>query len=204
MSKLKVKLKKLQSYSRLLRKGYLREKMPFSFIKMCFVCGIEFGHYKYHILKALAHNGFEFAPKNTQQFNAKDDEIRCENKTTNLRFNLSLHYPWIANEIFNAKIYNFPKSIHALLFGKKQQYVLLDIGCNRGYASLYFALQDWCKKIFAFELFPETCKQARQNLKLNPALESKITFCEYGLSSKEILNKAHKINGGGGIIILAL
>lgn len=197
---LKLKLKKFKSYSRLLRKGYLREKMPFSFIKMCFACGVEFGSGSYYVLKALAHNGFKFAPKNNK-FDAKDDEIRCEDKTTNLRFNLSLHYPWIANEIFNEKIYNFPKSIYALLFGKKQQYILLDIGCNRGYASLHFAMQKWCEKIFAFELFPDTCKQARQNFKLNPALSSKITFCEYGLSSKETLIKTHKVNGGGGIII---
>lgn len=196
MSKLKTKLKKFKSYSRLLRKDFLRSKMPFSFIKMCFIYGIQFGSPTHWSLKMLAHNGFEFVPKNGGKFSTKDDEIICENKTTNLRFNLSLNYPCIANEIFTEKIYNFPKSIYALLFDNHQQYFVLDMGANRGYASLYFAMQEWCKKVFSFELFPQTCDQAKQNFALNPTLESKITLYEYGLGGKESI----KSNMGGGIV----
>lgn len=87
MSKLKTKLKKLKSYSRFLRKDYLRKKMPFSFIKMCFVYGIEFGSWQHHTLKTLSSNDFKFIPKNGNSFNTKDDEILCKNK--DLVFNLS-------------------------------------------------------------------------------------------------------------------
>lgn len=107
-----------------------------------------------------------------------------------------MNYPWIANEIFTEKIYNFPKSIYALLFDNHQQYFVLDMGANRGYASLYFAMQKWCKKIFAFELFPQTCKQTRQNFALNPTLESKIMLYEYGLGGKETINKSIMVGGG--------
>ena len=195
MSKLKQKLKKLKSYSRFLRKDYLRNKMPFSFIKMCFVYGIEFGSWQHHIFKTLASNGFKFSPKNGNHFNAKGDEVVVSNESKNLHFNLSLTYPWIAEEVFNANIYKFPKSIYNLLFNGQQKYIVLDMGANRGYASLYFAMQRWCEKIYAFELFPQTAQQAQENFALNPMLQSKITLHKYGLGSKETISKS--ISGGG-------
>lgn len=86
MSKLKAIFKKFKSYSRLLRKEYLRNKMPFYFIKICFIYDVELGSWRHYFLKALVHNGFEFVPKNGDKFSAKDDEIIC--KKQNYKFML--------------------------------------------------------------------------------------------------------------------
>lgn len=87
------------------------------------------------------------------------------------------------------------------MFATNKAYMVLDMGANRGYASLYFAMQKWCKKVFAFELFPQTAQQAQENLALNPTLESKITLHKYGLGSKETIEKSKNNIGGGNPII---
>jgi FkbM family methyltransferase len=62
--------------------------------------------------------------------------------------------------------------------------VIIDIGMNRGLASLHFANKEQVQRIYAFEPFAPTLALARKNLSLNPRLEGKIEAFEYGLGKE--------------------
>jgi FkbM family methyltransferase len=63
--------------------------------------------------------------------------------------------------------------------------VLIDIGLNRGIASLFFATYPNMKKIYSFEPFKPTFELAKRNLELNPQLSKKINAFNFGLGRKE-------------------
>jgi FkbM family methyltransferase len=63
----------------------------------------------------------------------------------------------------------------------RQEAVLIDIGLNRGIASLFFAGYPNIKKIYAYEPFKPTFELAKKNLALNPALNEKIQAFNFGL-----------------------
>jgi FkbM family methyltransferase len=79
----------------------------------------------------------------------------------------------IIREVYLEGIYNFIPH---------QDFVVLDIGMNVGFSSLYFAGNPHCKKVFAFEPFVPTYKQALHNISNNPQLKEKIVTLNYGLS----------------------
>ncbi len=56
---------------------------------------------------------------------------------------------------------------------------------NRGYASLYFASQPWCKAVYGFELNEYTYALAQENVALNPNLEGNIYLYNFGLGNKD-------------------
>ena len=62
---------------------------------------------------------------------------------------------------------------------------LIDIGLNRGIASLYFATYPNIKKIYSFEPFKPTFELAQRNLELNPLLSEKINAFNVGLGKAE-------------------
>lgn len=64
--------------------------------------------------------------------------------------------------------------------------VLIDIGLNRGIASLYFATYPNIKKIYSFEPFKPTFELAKRNLGLNPQLSEKIKAFNFGLGKAEV------------------
>ena len=89
-------------------------------------------------------------------------------------------YPWILREVFAQHIYFIhPKYL------KTQEYVVFDFGMNRGYASLYFASQSWCKAVHGFELNEYTFALAQENVALNPKFSSDIALYNYGLGNKD-------------------
>jgi FkbM family methyltransferase len=97
-----------------------------------------------------------------------------------LRFCTTPEYPWILREVFAQHIYFIhPKYL------KGRDYVVFDIGMNRGYASLYFASQHWCKAVHGFELNEYTVEYARENILLNPQFENKIAVYNFGLGKKD-------------------
>jgi len=61
--------------------------------------------------------------------------------------------------------------------------VVLDIGMNVGFASLYFAAQPWVEAVLSYEPVPETYARALHNFERNPALAAKITPHNFGLSN---------------------
>ena len=92
---------------------------------------------------------------------------------------VSAGYYWIFVEIFCSNIYS---DIYKYI-DQEKKYVVYDIGANRGYASLWFAQQNWCIKVESFELMLENCVKVKDNLKVNPSLE--ININEFGLGKRD-------------------
>jgi len=81
---------------------------------------------------------------------------------------------FLLHEIIAGGVYN--------VVSGQQGWVVLDIGMNVGFASLYFAAQPWIEEVWAYEPVPETYTRAQRNLERNPALAAKITAHNFGLS----------------------
>ncbi len=63
--------------------------------------------------------------------------------------------------------------------------VVLDIGANDGFASLYFASNPRVAAVYAYEPFAPTLEQLRRNAALNPEIASKITPQGFGLAAQD-------------------
>lgn len=100
---------------------------------------------------------------------------------------------FILNEIFYEGIYSYHLS---------SKHVMLDIGMNVGFASLYFAAFALSDVILSYEPVPNTYAQGIRNLNLNPCLKSKIKAYNYGLGSRsrnEMFIYSSKWKGSVGI-----
>lgn len=82
----------------------------------------------------------------------------------------------IIQEIYYLGIYNFVY---------EKPVVVIDIGMNIGFASLYFASRSNVVAVFGYEPFEITYKQALNNFALNPEIAQKITPYQYGIAEKE-------------------
>ncbi len=80
-----------------------------------------------------------------------------------------------ADEIFGEELYDFEAD---------GNYVVLDVGMNRGIAALFFSCFPRIKHIYGYEPFEATRKLAINNLAINPGLKDKITIKPYGWSNK--------------------
>jgi len=80
---------------------------------------------------------------------------------------------FIINEIFVDGVYNFDCQMPV---------IVIDIGMNVGFASIFFAAKPVVTKVYAFEPFPETFDQALLNIVLNPNQFEKILPLNIGLS----------------------
>ncbi|HET6993977.1 MAG TPA: FkbM family methyltransferase [Chitinophagaceae bacterium] len=80
----------------------------------------------------------------------------------------------VVNEMFFDNYYNISTT---------QPCVLLDIGMNVGYASLYFSSFPNVKRIYSYEPFEETYTLAKQNFSLNKPVSEKISAYNYGISN---------------------
>ena len=69
----------------------------------------------------------------------------------------------------------------------RQEAILIDIGFNRGIASLFFATCPNVVKIYAFEPFKPTFELAKKNLELNPQLSQKINAFNIGLGKMDTM-----------------
>ncbi len=95
-----------------------------------------------------------------------------------IRFDISDHAKVAAHvgEVLVDEVYNF---------ACPGRTVLVDIGMNRGLASLYFANKETVQRVYAFEPFAPTLALARKNLALNPGLAEKIEAFEFGLGNED-------------------
>lgn len=64
----------------------------------------------------------------------------------------------------------------------QREFIVLDIGMNVGFSSLYFARYPQCSQVYSFEPFKPTYQQALKNIDNNPALKGKIKTFNYGVS----------------------
>ena len=96
----------------------------------------------------------------------------------NIRFDISDHAKIAAHigEILVDEVYSLNCNGEA---------IVIDIGMNRGIASLYFAAKDNIHKVYGFEPFGPTRALAQRNLDLNPALQQKIEIFEFGLGKAD-------------------
>ncbi|MCL2799006.1 MAG: FkbM family methyltransferase [Endomicrobia bacterium] len=67
----------------------------------------------------------------------------------------------------------------------KDECVVIDVGMNKGAASLYFASQPNIKKVFSYEPFKETYESAIRNFELNKELKEKIYPHNFGISDND-------------------
>jgi FkbM family methyltransferase len=77
--------------------------------------------------------------------------------------------------------------------------IVIDVGLNRGIASLFFATHSNIKKIYAFEPFRPTFELAKRNMELNPQLSEKINAFNFGLGKADTtleLPYMNKATGG--------
>ena len=84
-------------------------------------------------------------------------------------------------EVFVNHIYMLPPQFYLTDF------IVFDVGMNRGYATLYFANKAHCRHVYGFELVESTYEYALDNISLNPQLSSKITTYNYGLWDKDAI-----------------
>lgn len=82
----------------------------------------------------------------------------------------------IIKEIYYLGIYNFVY---------EKPVVVIDIGMNLGFASLYFASRSNIVAVLGYEPFEITYKQALNNFAYNPEIAQKITPYQYGIAEKE-------------------
>lgn len=122
----------------------------------------------------------------------ENDVLLLDNGATKIK--VDMRYPVIAWEIFAEHIYELPKAIVG-----DRTYSVLDIGANRGYSALYFASLEYVERVFSFELFPDIAKKAAENLALNPHLNSKIHFHNFGLGATEQTITAYYLPERDGI-----
>lgn len=101
------------------------------------------------------------------------------------------NYYSIFLEIFVNQIYILPPQI------LEREFVVFDVGMNRGYASLYFANKENCKQVYGFELVEDTYLWAIDNFSLNPRLKQKIISFNFGLwnEDKELFFETDGIDG---------
>lgn len=87
-------------------------------------------------------------------------------------------YYGIIEEVFFWQIYNIKNKF------KFSNYTLYNVGMNRAYTDIYFAIDERCKKCFGFEPFKKTFQYAVENINLNPNIAEKIIPFNYGLSDE--------------------
>ena len=96
-------------------------------------------------------------------------------------------------EIFAKDGYSVPQ-LH--LF---KEFVVFDIGMNRGYAALKFANFDACKAVYGFEINDETYNFALENLEVNPSISHKIKPYNFGLSDENADVDIYCLPGSDGV-----
>lgn len=114
------------------------------------------------------------------------------------KFNISIidpeGYLAVLNEIFIDEIYDIQHVVPL-----NRNYIVFDIGMNRGYASLYFARDSSCYRVYGFEPCTKTFDIAVRNFKENPELSIKIFPSNFGLSDSDKSVDGFSVSGRDGI-----
>lgn len=96
-------------------------------------------------------------------------------------------------EIFTRGGYSIPQ-LHQF-----KEFVVFDIGMNRGYAALKFASYDNCRAVYGFEIDSDTFDFAIENFELNEDLYKKIKPHKFGLSNKNEELDIYCLPGADGV-----
>jgi FkbM family methyltransferase len=106
-----------------------------------------------------------------------DDDIITTPQGVRMDISHKADHPlYLIKEVFVKSEYNL---------NLKRESILIDIGMNRGAASLLFATNENIKEIYAYEPFKPTFEFAGRNLELNPQLSEKIVAFNLGLGKAD-------------------
>lgn len=117
------------------------------------------------------HNIFE---QNGYNLSIADEKVHIIGNGVDIIGN-AVNTFWTADDVLCKGDYDFYSN---------DKYIMIDIGLNIGLTSLSLARKDNIVKIFGYEPFILTFKQAEENLKRNPELAKKIQIFNYGLGDK--------------------
>jgi FkbM family methyltransferase len=90
----------------------------------------------------------------------------------------SLEEAFILKELYNDNDY---------YFSLNKEIILIDVGMNVGFTSLFLSKKENIKKIYSFEPVDETYNLAQKNFKLNPKLSNKILPHNFGLGNSDCM-----------------
>ena len=96
----------------------------------------------------------------------------------NLNFVTDSYNQIIIKEVFCNDLYNIEKYIDI-----NNKYTFIDIGCNRGYTTLFYAKKYYCNKIYSFEIVNNIFKYALKNIELNEDIKNKVLLYNFGISN---------------------
>lgn len=106
---------------------------------------------------------------------------------------LTNNHIWTLYEVIGLNSYIFPQLYQF------DEFVVFDVGMNRGYSSLKFANFENCYNVFGFEIDDETHRLALENIHINPTLQDKITTYNFGLSDEEGKVDLYCLEGCDGV-----
>lgn len=134
---------------------------------------LQMGVAKEKIVPWFTEGGHRFK---SRSFEIQDDCVLAT--MDDIRIALRHSSDFVAfEEIYLRNTYDF--------FYRARPAVAIDIGMNIGLASLWLAHEENIERVYAFEPFPETFQQAKENLARNPALARKIHAENIALSDCE-------------------
>ena len=124
-------------------------------------------------------------------FSPEENRILLKSKE-GIIFSTNNHF-WTIMEIYGLGGYSIPQLYYF------EDFVVLDVGMNRAYASLSFANFDNCSAVYGFEIDKSTYDVALDNINLNPSIKDKITPFNIGLSDCDEFVDLYYLDGFDGI-----
>ena len=124
-------------------------------------------------------------------FSPNENRILLKSKE-GIIFATNNHF-WTIMEVYGLNEYSIPQ-----LYSFKD-FVVIDIGMNRAYATLNFANYENCSAVYGFEIDKSVYDVALYNINLNPNIKHKISSFNIGLSDSDELVDLYYIDGFDGI-----
>ena len=133
---------------------------------------------------------FQFCYLNNIEFlsySPNENKLLLKNKNGTILATTNRYYNIL--EVFAFDSYSVPQLYEF------EDFVVFDIGMNRGYSTLRFAEFNNCSKVYGFEIDEITYKKAEYHKKLNPQLAKKIKLYNFGLLDKNNFENLYFLKG---------
>ena len=124
-------------------------------------------------------------------FSPKENRLLLKSND-NIIFSTNNHF-WTIMEVYGLNEYSIPQ-LYSF-----DDFVVIDIGMNRAYATLKFANYENCSAVYGFEIDKSTYDIALYNINLNPKIKHKITPYNIGLSDCDEFVDLYYIDGFDGL-----
>lgn len=149
---------------------------------------------KFLLILPVYERMIELRERTGAEFRLENDVLVAHMSGLNLEVTIAEDV-YILWEIYCNGSYNYQSSA-------AKPCVVIDIGMNVGFASLFYSLNKSVSKIYSFEPFLPTYKQALRNIERNKSLSGKIVTHQFGLGRNEenlVVNYAPHQRGRVGI-----